>query len=132
METMRDARDMKRFFKGVCETRMTFSFEWMDYSSDDGGVCETRTLPLRRVLCPACEGAGTVHRAATVDHWYDDDFWHDDEGSGVDVACETCGGLRVVLTIARDTADPATLAVWDKVRGLNPQRWDAAERRMGA
>lgn len=145
-----NAAAMAAFREGCDERSMTFSFE---VDNGEGDEPQVFSLPLRREVCHTCDGKGT-HVNPSIDAGGisdDDDFWYDDEAweegedgemgpvsryhSGFyDVTCQTCLGKNVVLAIARERADPATLALWDEMEEdrADLEREYAAERRMGA
>jgi hypothetical protein len=130
-------------FREGCDMRsMTFSFE---VDGEEGDEPRIFSLPLRREVCPTCDGAGT-HANPSIDAGGisdDDDFWYDDRdddgesryhSGAYDVTCQTCCGQNVVPVIARERADPETLTLWDEMEEGRAalEREYAAERRMGA
>lgn len=145
-----NARNMATFRQSCDMRSMTFSFQ----IEDGEGESKILTLPLRREVCPTCDGVGT-HVNPSIDAGgissSDDDFWQDDEVWGededgemgptslyhsgaYDVTCQTCEGKNVVPAIDREFANPTTLALWDEIEDDREalERMYAAERRMGA
>ncbi len=81
---------------------------------DDNGESIMETLPAKFIVCPMCEGHGTVLNPSMRNHCYSfDEFnetFHDDEdraayfqrGSKYDVQCPNCKGKNVVLVVDED------------------------------
>ena len=106
---------------------------------DDGNEYD-RTIAARYVVCDNCRGKGTTvnpsvdgHGLSREDLDEDPDFAEDYFAGVYDVTCPECNGLRVVLEVDRENADPVILAEYDRHEDL---KWrDALERlreqRMG-
>ena len=139
-------------FDACCDkVAMTYSFQW---GEDDNGNEKTFSLPVKRVVCPTCNGEGK-HVNPSIDASSiggDDEFWEDDmdyededeEGnpvsrykSGVyDVTCYTCHGNNVVFDIDLEAArisDSEALEAWDDFcqDQMEYESECAAERRYG-
>lgn len=93
----------------------TLTFTYFD---DNGDEIEY-SLPANYEVCDRCRGRGVHDHPAfsnglTREDFDEDPDFQDDYMSGMyDVACEECHGNRVVLEVDRETADPATLALYD-------------------
>lgn len=65
-------------------------------------------LPAKRIVCPACDGAGTELRGGlkgvviSDENLADDDFREAYFGGRYDVACSECKGLNVVEVVDED------------------------------
>ena len=78
----------------------------------DGEVMEVVSLPAVHIVCPDCEGHGTVLNASMRHHAYTQeefDQFSDEEkeeyfkqGGAYDVTCPTCNGRNVVKVVDRD------------------------------
>lgn len=109
---------------------------------------ETRVLPARKVVCPRCEGEGTVLRPGIAGHAYTLEEFHEEfdeeergeyfrRGGRYDVHCPECNGLRVVDEVDESklsAADKAFYEEWLEEQDARDEyeRVCAAERRMGA
>lgn len=112
--------------------------------NEDAGLNEPyefdHDFPATREKCETCDGKGThVNRAidgnGLSEEKMDDPEFMENYMSGVyDVACEECGGDKIVKYIDRDSADPKMLALLDEAERVEREMdaAEAAERRMGA
>ena len=93
------------FFDRIDETRMVAIIEWED---DDGNELESE-IPIKFVVCDRCHGKGSHcnpavdgHGLTREDFAEDPDFAEDYFRGVYDVACESCGGRRVMPDVAVD------------------------------
>ena len=139
-------------FDACCDkATMTYSFHW---GEDENGDERSFTLPIKRVVCPTCNGEGK-HVNPSIDAGGiggDDEFWEDDQDweeedeegnpvsryrSGVyDVTCYTCHGNNVVLDIDLEAASISAseaLEAWEDFCQDQAEYESecAAERRWG-
>lgn len=104
---------------------------------DDEGV--THALPTKFELCSICEGRGThVNRAidgnglGREDFDQDPDFAESYMRGDYDVACEECGGARVVPVVDRARLTPAQKKLWKAHQEAKAElaRDEASEQRL--
>lgn len=96
-------------------------------------------LPAKRIVCPTCEGTGSVLRdglrgvAFNLDQMDDPDFVENYFGGNYDVTCDHCHGENVVLEIDYEALSEKMKARVDRQAD---QEWAAeqeqrAEQRWG-
>ncbi len=100
-------------------------------------------IPTKFEVCPRCEGRGSHVNPAidghgiTAEEWNGPD-WDEDSramylSGGYDVACERCGGKRVIPVPHRERMSQEELKAWDdqarEIAALEAE--EAWERRMG-
>jgi len=131
-----DYRDVAAAFRGVLtdvDTRhMTGVFE-----DGDG---ELHTVRLKFEVCGTCDGRGSYvnpsidsHGLSREDFDDDPDFADDYRGGRYDVACDACGGSRVVPVVDAEANDAALVKA---VQEAESDAWQYArecvrEREMG-
>ena len=96
-------------------------------------------LPLKKEVCPVCEGHGThvnpaidSHGISSEEFWDDPDFEEGYFSGRYDVRCNRCQGLRVVDTIDFENCPPGTEDLWNEYQNdVYEHRAEmAAEMRM--
>lgn len=107
---------------------------------DDVGDEVVLELPAKFALCPRCRGAGS-HVNPAVDgngispqEFAEDPDFQESYFAGVyDVACERCGGEKVIKVIDRARAKPIDLKIYDDQARVEREleAEEAAERRFG-
>ncbi len=77
----------------------------------NGYMSETLTVPAKFVVCEVCDGKGThvnpsidSHGISSEEFAEDPDFFEDYRSGVYDVACSSCGGLRVVPEVSDDAS----------------------------
>jgi hypothetical protein len=106
------------------------------------GTDEEIALPGKFEVCSRCDGHGThVNPAIDGNGLSAEDFeeagpeFRDDYMAGAyDVACEVCGGARVVAVPDFERWTPEQRTSWERQEQARAdlEREEAAERRMGA
>lgn len=98
-------------------------------------------LPVKREVCPVCDGTGTHVNPSIDSHGIGADEFADDPdfaeeyfGGVYDVVCNECGGRNVVDVVDIEALSPEHKALWE---AQEQDRFDleaeyAAERRFGA
>lgn len=104
--------------------------------------CNDVRLPIKREVCPRCDGDGRHVNPAidgngiTGEEWgrWDDDSRETYLTGGYDITCEECHGRNVIDVVDEDRCDPELLVEWiDFVNEEYSYRAMAAmEQRMGA
>ena len=104
---------------------------------DDGNAIK---LPMKRIVCPSCNGRGRhAHPAFAngipVQDFADDpDFLHDYVRGGLDVGCEECGGHNVIEAPDEDRMSPELVARLHRAYAFDARSRaeEHSERMMGA
>jgi hypothetical protein len=105
---------------------------------------EEINMPMRRIVCPRCDGRGVHDHPAfsdgiTQSEWQeylhdDPDFGEDYMSGRYDVRCSECRGKNVVEVVDEEGLSPemqeALAEYWREEQALRDMH--AAERRMGA
>lgn len=103
---------------------------------DAEGETTLHVVPAKRIVCPTCDGAGSV----PPNHWYSGDEWRhelseDDRdlymSGALDRCCDDCKGERVVTVVDRDRTPANILAAIDELAEIEREAAAeaAAERR---